>query len=396
MLAKPIRYGTYPLIMGAAFTIAFLVLEGLLPAWPTLPIMVVIGITIVAALEKAMPYETAWTQNHGDIRADALHAVANFGLLAAAAWLLHSLREYLPTAIVWPLAWPGWAQCLLAGAIIDLGLYFMHRASHQWGWAWRLHAIHHGAERLYWLNGERRHPLSALLMAGPGLVLVAGLGAPPAAISTWLAILAVHLALQHSNIDYTVGPARKWLGVAETHRWHHKREYEDAQVNFGEFWLIWDRCFGTFLDPVGRIRTGEVGLRDESMPVGYLAQLGWPFPSKAPDFGRRAVAFESALAMGYESLRRGRFEEAYTAFERAHVLGQPSTISHVRSHLAFLRWAMRTGDRRELAGQLFRLCGASLATWLWIPRGNTGGARVDAFRTMPIPADLVSLLNEEP
>ena len=233
-------------------------------------------------------------------------------------------------------------------------------------------------------------------MAGPGLILVALLGAPPAVISAWLAILAVHLALQHANIDYTVGPARKWLGVAETHRWHHKREYEDAQVNFGEFWLIWDRCFGTFLDPAGRLRAGEVGLRDESMPTGYLAQLGWPFPSKTPDFGRRAVAFESALAMGYESLGHGRFEEAYAAFERAHVLGQPRTVSHVRSHLAFLRWALRTRDRRELTGQLFRLVGASLATWLWVPRGNTGGARVGAFRTMPIPADLVSLLNQEP
>ncbi|WP_422822321.1 sterol desaturase family protein [Vreelandella nanhaiensis] len=34
----------------------------------------------------------------------------------------------------------------------------MHRASHRIGWLWRLHAPHHSAERLYWLNGKRRHP----------------------------------------------------------------------------------------------------------------------------------------------------------------------------------------------------------------------------------------------
>jgi sterol desaturase/sphingolipid hydroxylase (fatty acid hydroxylase superfamily) len=39
----------------------------------------------------------------------------------------------------------------------------------------------------------------------------------------------------------------KWLlGVAEIHRWHHKREFEDAQVNFGEFWMIWDQLFRSF------------------------------------------------------------------------------------------------------------------------------------------------------
>ncbi|WP_407938458.1 sterol desaturase family protein [Oceanococcus atlanticus] len=37
------------------------------------------------------------------------------------------------------------------------------------------------------------------------------------------------------------------LGVAELHRWHHKRDYEDAEVNFGEVWMIWDHLFGSFM-----------------------------------------------------------------------------------------------------------------------------------------------------
>lgn len=62
------------------------------------------------------------------------------------------------------------------------------------------------------------------------------------------------------------------LGVAENHRWHHKREYEDAQVNYGEFWMIWDLLFGTYLYPKYNLQAGEVGIR-ESMPTSYLGKL---------------------------------------------------------------------------------------------------------------------------
>ena len=72
-------------------------------------------------------------------------------------------------------------------------------------------------------------------MAGPGLAVAVLLGAPSHVLSAWLALLSVQLAFQHANLDYRVGPLRRWLGVAEVHRWHHKREYENAQVNFGEF-----------------------------------------------------------------------------------------------------------------------------------------------------------------
>jgi sterol desaturase/sphingolipid hydroxylase (fatty acid hydroxylase superfamily) len=160
---------------------------------------------------------------------------------------------------------------------MDLGLYLMHRASHHHAFLWRLHAIHHSPERLYWLNGERRHPLSALLLAGPGLIAVVALGASPEVISAWLTLLAIHLGFQHANVDYRVGPLRYVVGVAEIHRWHHKREYEDAQVNFGEFWMLWDHLGGTFHDRPNGVPAGDVGLKESTVPQHYRRQLGWPF-----------------------------------------------------------------------------------------------------------------------
>ena len=106
------------------------------------------------------------------------------------------------------------------------------------------------------------------------------LGATPIAVGAWLSFMSIHLAFQHANLNYSLGPLRGWFGVAEMHRWHHKREFEDAQVNFGEVFLIWDGFFGTLHDAKKSPRAGEVGLINETMPKDYLRQLAWPF-SKA-------------------------------------------------------------------------------------------------------------------
>ena len=44
------------------------------------------------------------------------------------------------------------------------------------------------------------------------------------------------------NLGYRVGPLGLLIGVAEAHRWHHKREHEDAQVNYGDFWMPGATC----------------------------------------------------------------------------------------------------------------------------------------------------------
>lgn len=383
-LQSLIRYGSYPAVMLPAALLVGAVSSGALSAWPTLAVVAACGIACVALLEWAQPYERDWLRDHGDGRADVLHGITNLALMAGTAYGLHALRGTLPVASLWPAQWAGWAQLLLAGVIIDVGLYAMHRVSHRYAWAWRLHAIHHSAERLYWLNGERRHPLSALLMAGPGIGVTVALGAPPQVLSAWLALLSVQLAFQHANLDYRVGPLRRWLGVAEVHRWHHKREYEDAQVNFGEFFVVWDRLFGTFHDRPEPLAANAVGLR-EDMPSDYLAQLIWPFRSTLT---RRGHAFAQRLAAGYGALRAGDAQRAYAWFEEAHVLGQARTVSHLRSHWAFLRWGLRFHDPREVIGQLLRLAAAALFTRIWMPLGNTGGAKVGAFRTLSIPANL--------
>lgn len=202
----------------------------------------------------------------------------NLSVIQLTAEILARLGDAVPASVrLFPIESPLWLQLLLVAAVLDLGLYAMHRISHRVHWLWRFHMIHHSAERLYWMNGERRHPLHAALMAGPGLVVLLASGAPSAVVATWFGILTVHLAFQHSNLDYRLGWLRHIIGVAEIHRWHHKREFEDAQVNFGEFLMVWDRLFGTFYDSAGKLGDAEVGLHEKDYPKDYLGQIAEPF-----------------------------------------------------------------------------------------------------------------------
>ncbi len=85
---------------------------------------------------------------------------------------------------------------------------------------------------------------------------------------------------------------------------------------------------------------------------------------------------------------------AFRHLERAHVLGQRSTAHHMRVHMQMLAWGLRRRNSREVIGQLARIAGAAAKTWLGlIPRGNTGGSNVSAFSPMPIPDDLIKLID---
>src|SRR5262245_23889373 len=105
------------------------------------------------------------------------------------------------------------------------------------------------------------------------------------------------------------------------------------------------------------------------------------------------AAFDTELRAARQALASRELERAFAHYERAHVLGQWYVRAHTLAHLGMLRVAWRRRDPREFIGQLLRIPGGMLGSALGrVPRGNTGGANVSAFREMPIPPDLRSLL----
>ncbi|MEA1605704.1 sterol desaturase family protein [Pseudomonas spirodelae] len=273
-----LRWLSYPLVFGGSAAFMVWALYAGVPYWPSTPLVAAVGLLAVAGLERIQPFREGWLEDHQDTLTDLVHMLVNLSVIQFTAEILARLGDAVPATVrLFPVESRLWVQLLLVAVVLDLSLYAMHRISHHVPWLWRFHMIHHSAERLYWMNGERRHPLHAMLMAGPGLVLLFASGAPSAVVATWFGILTVHLGFQHSNLDYRLGWLRHVIGVAEIHRWHHKRDFEDAQVNFGEFLMVWDRLFGTFYDSTGKQGDANVGLRERDYPKGYLGQLTEPF-----------------------------------------------------------------------------------------------------------------------
>lgn len=112
-------------------------------------------------------------------------------------------------------------------------------------------------------------------------------------------------------------------------------------------------------------------------------------------FARNIRPFvDSELDAARSAEASGAAREAFAHLERAHVLGQASTVQHVRVHVRMFFWALRHRVLREAVGQVMRIVGAATKTVFgWVPTGNTGGANVSPFRRMPIPSDLAVVID---
>ncbi len=103
-------------------------------------------------------------------------------------------------------------------------------------------------------------------------------------------------------------------------------------------------------------------------------------------------AYDTELKAAVTRYRAGDFDQAFSHLERAHILGQSFNIAHARSHWWMLKVGWKRRDLVEVIGQVSRIVGALLFSRIWVPVGNTGGAHVSPFKSMPIPEDLQNIL----
>lgn len=110
-----------------------------------------------------------------------------------------------------------------------------------------------------------------------------------------------------------------------------------------------------------------------------------------PDLRR---AYDAEMMSALAEYDTGDLHRSFTHLERAHILGQSFSIAHARTHWWMLKVGWRRRDVVEITGQVPRILGALLFSRIWVPIGNTGGARVPPFQSMPIPEDLQMLLEK--
>src|SRR4029079_276339 len=105
-------------------------------------------------------------------------------------------------------------------------------------------------------------------------------------------------------------------------------------------------------------------------------------------------AYVREMQAAVESYDRGNLEKAFSHLERGHILGQSYTFPHARAHWWMLKVGWERRDLTEITGQVVRILGALAFSRICVPAGNTGGAHVPPFTSMPIPEEFQSLLGK--
>jgi sterol desaturase/sphingolipid hydroxylase (fatty acid hydroxylase superfamily) len=273
----------FSLTVGSGATAWYALARGLSPSVAVFG-MLALTACVLLVTERVRPYRHAWLQSHDDVQTDVLHLTVSVGLALGGRWFFAVAFAHtnvtMPPAL-WPAEWPTLAQIGLALALGDFCSYWIHRTQHQLPILWRFHAIHHSAPRLYWLNQMRNHPVDAML-SGMSLFPLILLGAPEDILTISVIVTNTHLMLQHANIHVRLGSLNWILSMAEVHRWHHSREPDESNANYGGVFLVWDVLFGTRRVSVEREPPTETGLTDhKGFPQDYLGQLAAPFRARS-------------------------------------------------------------------------------------------------------------------
>lgn len=203
-----------------------------------------------------------------------LRWVSNLGLVLGSSLLLRILFPVLPVGLALLAAEQGWgllnsiampyAVQFVAGVLLlDLIIYFQHRAFHYWIPLWRIHRMHHADTVFDLTTGVRFHPLEYILSMGLKLLAVIALGPPALAVIVFEIMLNAMSMFNHSNIRLplaTDAGVRRLVVTPDMHRVHHSTNMKEANRNFGFNLSWWDRLFRTYQD--------QPAQGHESMPIG--------------------------------------------------------------------------------------------------------------------------------
>ena len=239
---------------------------------------------IFVPLELFFPQRADQTRFHPEWRTDlAYFVVAHLFVQGIAAMSEQPVRLFL-TGIADSLdairatvaGLPFVVQVFLALLSADLCQYGLHRLFHKVPFLWRFHAVHHSTRALDWLAGSRQHLVDVVGTRVFVYLPLFVLGFSPAVFYAYVAVVAIHAVLNHTNTRLRYGWLEWFIVSPRIHHWHHANDPAAYDKNFCVHFPWIDRLFGTFHAP-GDSWPERTGLDDAAFPTGFLAQQVDPF-----------------------------------------------------------------------------------------------------------------------
>jgi len=281
--ARVLAWIVYPAVMALAFGL-FALLQSLgAPLLVSMYVPVLVTVAIVIVLEWILPHRAEWRPGSSEVSTDLTFMMVVqlafpplVGFLFTYALIAPARALHLPISRLWPHGWPIWTQAVLMVLTVDFLRYWLHRFAHENDTLWRLHAVHHSVEQLYWLNTARFHPLEKALQMMLDSLPFLLMAVDARVLALYYVAYATNGFFQHCNIELHYGPLNYIVGSAETHRWHHSQSPREANANYGNTVIVWDLIFGTWYLPRDR-EVRALGLQDADYPKSFLRLLTAPF-----------------------------------------------------------------------------------------------------------------------
>lgn len=274
----------YPGVMAICLWIYYSALEyGLSQSASSFLAAVIGGLGLITLLEIILPYRKEWLPNRNEIKTDLVFMLL-IQIILPKFLTIFSIMLLLPLskilfaqpAVFWPHTWSSWLQMLLMMFSADFFRYWLHRASHRWIWLWRVHAVHHSVQKLYWINVGRFHPIDKALQFLCDALPFIFLGVSQDVIALYFVVYSVKGFFQHGNVDVKLGILNYIISGPELHRWHHSKTIKESDNNYGNNVIVWDILFGTYFLPKKR-EVGDLGLLNRHYPVDFFTQMKTPF-----------------------------------------------------------------------------------------------------------------------
>ncbi|MDI9308685.1 MAG: sterol desaturase family protein [Limnohabitans sp.] len=250
------------------------------------------SLLITFLLEKKYPFEVQWTKTDANLWQDIMYAISTIFISpiakVAVTYILVAINiqafhlTLFSNAIPFPLV-------ILTGLLLSGFLpYWHHRLSHtKSSLLWKIHAIHHSPDKIYWLNGFRLHPINAFLTAFLSLIPLQILGFSKESILLVSFINNYVAILNHTNINFKLGAFNYIFNMNEVHRWHHSNIETEGNSNYSSGALVfWDLLFNSFYLPQRLFEINQIGLFDSSkkiFPKKLISQLIFPFKLNQKD-----------------------------------------------------------------------------------------------------------------
>lgn len=192
----------------------------------------------------------------------------------------------------------GWWGFALDILILDLWIYWWHRANHELPLLWRFHQVHHLDELLDTTSAVRFHfgevVLSALVRAMVVIVLDIGL----TSVIIFEALVLASAIFHHSDARipaWLERPLSRVIITPSIHWVHHHAIRADTDSNYGTLFSFWDPLFGSksATERFAAMKIGVERMRDRSLlrllaaPFGRQPGTEPPSAKEAPKPARR-------------------------------------------------------------------------------------------------------------